>query len=541
MGFDPYESWLGIPADLRPPTYYQLLGLEPFESDPATIDQAALRRMARVRQHQLGPHSDQSQEILAELARARLILIDADRRADYDARLQDRRMSRPGPSSDPEAVEPDRTTGGRPEPQQAPPDVLGSLVLSEGGRDRLLSPRRASKGGSRRWKRGLVFGAFVSTHVAIFAAFLIYVLPWISGRNAAHSVRNDPHPSSATGQPKPPPAQSAERAAPKPQPAQSPSLAASKPQPARNPKLGAPKTPPARQSKPPDGNPAASPIELTHLRVHPLDEKAVPKYAAPGGTEAPVPAPRKISPEQVKAREELEKARKGYDQANEKVGRDLINVFDRVIRQVNGNKNMPSADRVGLVAQLEREKRDFKVDGFLPRSEDMIIPVVQCKRNIWRERATLLAAYNHLIDICERDGDADEALRLADEVKSFKSERWRDARLDLFGVWAGTRELVGQPQSAKFSMSVVERKGKNFRGRVEWLNGLHIGFVQGVFDGFNIEFKTVGEMEKGLEHVWEFKGFVHDNLLDAEFRGTNRNAEGEWYPVQGKIYLKLSR
>ena len=88
MAFDPYESWLGIPPDRRPPTHYDLLGLAPYESDPATIEQAALRRMGKVRQYQIGPHSDLSQEILAELARARLILMDPDRRAEYDAKLQ---------------------------------------------------------------------------------------------------------------------------------------------------------------------------------------------------------------------------------------------------------------------------------------------------------------------------------------------------------------------------------------------------------------------------------------------------------------------
>ena len=85
---DLYENWLGIPADHRPPTYYDLLGLEPFESDPATIEQAALRQVRKVRQHQIGPHSDFSREILPELARARLILIDPDRRAEYDETLR---------------------------------------------------------------------------------------------------------------------------------------------------------------------------------------------------------------------------------------------------------------------------------------------------------------------------------------------------------------------------------------------------------------------------------------------------------------------
>ena len=99
MAFDPYESWLGITAADRPPTYYDLLGLSAFESDPEIIEKAALRRMSKVRQHQIGPHSDESQEILAELARARLVLIDPDRRADYDAKLRARSESRPDPSA----------------------------------------------------------------------------------------------------------------------------------------------------------------------------------------------------------------------------------------------------------------------------------------------------------------------------------------------------------------------------------------------------------------------------------------------------------
>jgi formylglycine-generating enzyme len=90
MVFDAYESWLNITAADRPPTYYDLLGLAPFESDPEIIEQAALRRMGKVRQHHIGPHSDLSQQILAELALARLVLSDPDRRGDYDAKLKAR-------------------------------------------------------------------------------------------------------------------------------------------------------------------------------------------------------------------------------------------------------------------------------------------------------------------------------------------------------------------------------------------------------------------------------------------------------------------
>ena len=134
MDFDPYETWLGIPADRRPPTYYDLLGLAPYESDPATIEQAALRRMGKVRQHQIGPHSDLSQEILAELARARLILMDPDRRADYDAKLRARGESRPGPWAAPAKVGNGDAPRHRPGPRRGCPRRL-----------RLPRPHRASR------------------------------------------------------------------------------------------------------------------------------------------------------------------------------------------------------------------------------------------------------------------------------------------------------------------------------------------------------------------------------------------------------------
>ena len=88
MAFDPYETWLGIPADVRPPTYYDLLGLASHETDPVAIEQAALRRMNKVIVHQIGPHGDESHAVLAELAQARQILMDTVRRADYNAKLR---------------------------------------------------------------------------------------------------------------------------------------------------------------------------------------------------------------------------------------------------------------------------------------------------------------------------------------------------------------------------------------------------------------------------------------------------------------------
>jgi hypothetical protein len=208
MSFDPYESWLGIPADRRPPTHYDLLGLTPYESDPATIDQAALRRMGKVRQRQIGPHSDQSHEMLAELARARLILMDAERRAQYDAELRVRATSRPGVSPDgPGIIEP-AAPRRRPRRQGDASGVFGALVVTEPEGDSassLLGPPRESQS---PWKKIVLVGGFAAASKVLLAAFFHFepsLLNWKlspavqTHRAAAIPNENPPALSSRSG------------------------------------------------------------------------------------------------------------------------------------------------------------------------------------------------------------------------------------------------------------------------------------------------------------------------------------------------------
>jgi hypothetical protein len=242
MAFDPYESWLGVTSVHRPPTYYDLLGLSPFESDPEIIEQAALRRMSKVRQHQIGPHSDESQEILAELARARLVLIDSDRRGDYDAQLRGRVESRPdlravmekknvildaasgvaapvedgldilaklrtGDDSRPDcsvAVEINLT--GDATPSVAAPgagglDVLASIAKH--GSEGSLSVRSTKKKSRGVWKNRLFVVGFLTTHAALIGVFVVF------GSAIALYVRsffggNDPPAQAAAQNPKSP-------------------------------------------------------------------------------------------------------------------------------------------------------------------------------------------------------------------------------------------------------------------------------------------------------------------------------------------------
>lgn len=84
---DIYHHWLGIPPDQQPPTLYRLLGLVEFESDVNVIRSAAERQSMHVRRLARGDFVSAGQELLNEIARAKLQLIDDVKRAAYDRTL----------------------------------------------------------------------------------------------------------------------------------------------------------------------------------------------------------------------------------------------------------------------------------------------------------------------------------------------------------------------------------------------------------------------------------------------------------------------
>lgn len=86
--FNGYHVWLGIPPGEQPPNHYRLLGIAPFETEMDVIDHAADRQMAHVRTFQSGRHAALSQQMLNELATARLCLLNAERKAVYDRQLR---------------------------------------------------------------------------------------------------------------------------------------------------------------------------------------------------------------------------------------------------------------------------------------------------------------------------------------------------------------------------------------------------------------------------------------------------------------------
>jgi formylglycine-generating enzyme required for sulfatase activity len=86
--FDPYYKWLSIVPEEQPPNHYRLLGTRSFEPDRDVIANAADQRMAHVRSFQMGKYAALSQRILNEIAAARVCLLNPQKKAAYDARLQ---------------------------------------------------------------------------------------------------------------------------------------------------------------------------------------------------------------------------------------------------------------------------------------------------------------------------------------------------------------------------------------------------------------------------------------------------------------------
>ena len=86
--FDAYYKWLGIPPKDQPPHHYRLLGIEKFEPDLEVIDAAANRVMGYLQNLSVGDQAEASQQLLNEIATARLCLLDPSKKAEYDEGLR---------------------------------------------------------------------------------------------------------------------------------------------------------------------------------------------------------------------------------------------------------------------------------------------------------------------------------------------------------------------------------------------------------------------------------------------------------------------
>ncbi len=201
--FDPYHKWLGIPPAEQPPDLYRLLGVAQFEHDPDVIANAADQRMAHLRTFQTGQNAALSQQLLNQLAAARVVLLHAEKRVQYDAQLRGEleakaaqarepkpppaRQGRP-PAAPPRASSPEPSTSDRLNAlfenlSVEEKAVLGKVRRSLGrakderaGHGEPLDPQ------ARQRRRQLAVGALVAGAVAVGVVLLSVVL---AGRRMA--------------------------------------------------------------------------------------------------------------------------------------------------------------------------------------------------------------------------------------------------------------------------------------------------------------------------------------------------------------------
>ncbi|MDG2208187.1 MAG: hypothetical protein P8K78_09815 [Pirellulales bacterium] len=81
---DVYRDWLGIQDTERPLDYYQLLRLKKFEDDQDRIQRHYRKMHKHARKFATGEFTEESQNLLNELARAMLCLTDLSRKTEYD-------------------------------------------------------------------------------------------------------------------------------------------------------------------------------------------------------------------------------------------------------------------------------------------------------------------------------------------------------------------------------------------------------------------------------------------------------------------------
>lgn len=86
--FDPYLHWLSIRDPERPPNYYRLLGVVLFEDDREVLANAVDRQVSHVRKFQQGEYAAAARQLLDELQAAEECLLDAGKKAAYDAQLR---------------------------------------------------------------------------------------------------------------------------------------------------------------------------------------------------------------------------------------------------------------------------------------------------------------------------------------------------------------------------------------------------------------------------------------------------------------------
>jgi hypothetical protein len=197
--FDPHHQWLGIPVTARPISKYRLLGLMDFELDRGVIGAAAERQTIYLRTLQAGEHEVLVAQLLNEVSQARVTLLNADQKAEYDEELRRQQTPEPVPEPTPPPIPVVQT------PAPTPVVVRGTVTqeFPVSVVQPAISPRKRKP--KQIWKMPAVIGVSV---VGVIGVFVLVISLMFSG-DADPVASNTPPVVSVplTPRPEPVPAQ----------------------------------------------------------------------------------------------------------------------------------------------------------------------------------------------------------------------------------------------------------------------------------------------------------------------------------------------
>ncbi|MCH8044661.1 MAG: hypothetical protein IID44_13185 [Planctomycetes bacterium] len=181
--FDAYHEWLGIAPKDQPPNHYQLLGIDLYESKANVIDGAADRQMAHLRTFQTGARSKLCQELLNQVSTARVLLLDAQKKAAYDEQIRMKLAQRAEPQPRIAAAIP------LSQPARAAPPAPIQAAVSAPQFGGVSSRRRARRKQNTPWLAVGIGGAVLGVVVVIVALATMGDGKGDETANAAPAVR----------------------------------------------------------------------------------------------------------------------------------------------------------------------------------------------------------------------------------------------------------------------------------------------------------------------------------------------------------------
>jgi TPR repeat protein len=202
--FDPYHKWLGIPETERPISKYRLLALVDFEIDREVISAAAEQRTIYLRTLQAGEHEVLVAQLLNEVSQARVTLLNADQKAEYDEELREQQTPEPQPEPTPRAIPVVLTPAPKPVVVREP--VTQKFPVSV-----VQSAKRPGRTRQKKiWKQPAVIGISVVGVIGVFVLVLSLMFsgdddPVASNTPPMESVPPIPRPEPMAPQPETPP------------------------------------------------------------------------------------------------------------------------------------------------------------------------------------------------------------------------------------------------------------------------------------------------------------------------------------------------